>query len=82
MINEPTVTIDVILMLLMKKVTNGATDTFDEILRSGYCDICNPFLALFRRFVPQLGPLDLSPIVAIITLELINAFIVGDLIHG
>jgi phospholipase C len=25
------------------KVTNGATDTFDAILRSGYCDICNPF---------------------------------------
>ena len=25
------------------KVTNGATDTFDVILRSGYCDICNPF---------------------------------------
>jgi uncharacterized protein YggT (Ycf19 family) len=31
-------------------------------------DICDPYLRLFRRFVPPLGPLDLSPIVAILTL--------------
>jgi phospholipase C len=24
-------------------VANGATDIFDEVLRAGYCDICNPF---------------------------------------
>jgi phospholipase C len=24
-------------------VANGATDTFDEVLRFGYCDHCNPF---------------------------------------
>jgi phospholipase C len=24
-------------------VANGATDIFDQVLRAGYCDICNPF---------------------------------------
>jgi len=24
-------------------VANGATDVFDQVLRAGYCDICNPF---------------------------------------
>jgi YggT family protein len=25
-------------------------------------DICEPYLAIFRRFIPPIGPLDLSPI--------------------
>ena len=29
-------------------------------------DVCEPYLGLFRRFIPPLGPLDLSPIVAIV----------------
>ena len=39
-------------------------------------DVCEPYLRIFRRFIPQLGPLDLSPIVAILVL-----FIVGA-VHG
>ncbi len=31
-------------------------------------DVCDPYLRLFRRFVPAFGPLDLSPMVAVITL--------------
>jgi YggT family protein len=31
-------------------------------------DVCDPYLRLFRRFVPPFGPLDLSPMVAVITL--------------
>ena len=31
-------------------------------------DICEPYLRLFRRILPPLGPLDLSPIVAVIVL--------------
>jgi YggT family protein len=30
-------------------------------------DVCEPFLRLFRRHLPQLGPLDLSPMAASIT---------------
>ena len=45
-------------------------------------DICEPFLRIFRRFLPSFGGFDFSPILAIVTLELINAVIVNDLIHG
>lgn len=31
-------------------------------------DVCEPYLRLFRRLLPPLGPLDLSPIVAVIVL--------------
>jgi YggT family protein len=31
-------------------------------------DVCEPYLRIFRRIVPAVGPLDLSPIVAVITL--------------
>lgn len=31
-------------------------------------DVCEPYLRIFRRIVPAVGPIDLSPIVAVITL--------------
>ena len=45
-------------------------------------DVCEPYLRLFRRILPPLGPLDLSPVVAIFSLfvlmrvidELFNRF--------
>ncbi len=50
-----------------------------ERVRRFLYDICDPYLRLFRRFVPALGPLDLSPIVAIFALiilqRLVNALI-------
>ena len=36
-------------------------------------DVCEPYLRLFRRVLPPLGPLDLSPMVAIFTLFLVGA---------
>ncbi|MDH5333839.1 MAG: YggT family protein [Thermoleophilia bacterium] len=50
-----------------------------ERVRRFLYDICDPYLRLFRRVVPALGPLDLSPIVAIFALviaqRLVNALI-------
>jgi YggT family protein len=31
-------------------------------------DVCDPYLRIFRRVLPPLGPLDLSPVVAVIVL--------------
>jgi YggT family protein len=45
-------------------------------------DICEPFLRIFRRVIPAFGGLDLSPILAIITLQIINRILVEGLIHG
>ena len=40
-------------------------------------DVCEPYLRLFRRVLPALGPVDLSPFVASLTL-LIVAQLVGQ----
>src|SRR5437763_1900557 len=34
-------------------------------------DVCEPYLRLFRRILPPLGPLDLSPVVAIFALFIV-----------
>jgi YggT family protein len=34
--------------------------------------ICAPYLNIFRRFIPSLGGIDISPILAILVLELIG----------
>jgi len=45
-------------------------------------DICEPFLRIFRRFLPSFGGIDFSPILAILTLEIVNNVIVQRLLHG
>jgi uncharacterized protein YggT (Ycf19 family) len=44
-------------------------------------DVCEPYLGFFRRFIPPLGPIDLSPIIAIILLRVVGSIVAG-LIHG
>ena len=40
-------------------------------------DVCEPYLGFFRRFIPPLGPIDFSPIVAIFALRIVGGIIVG-----
>jgi len=40
-------------------------------------DVSEPFLRIFRRFIPMIGPLDLSPIVALIVLQLVRGLVVS-----
>ena len=46
-------------------------------------DVCDPYLRLYRRFLPPLGPLDLSPMVGVIVLivflQIVHA--VADRLH-
>lgn len=44
-------------------------------------DVSEPYLRIFRRFVPRLGPLDLSPMVAIFALQIVGGLLAG-LIRG
>jgi YggT family protein len=52
--------------------------TLNRIQRFLY-DVCEPYLRIFRRILPPLGPLDLSPIVAVFVLilgaRLVNAIL-------
>jgi uncharacterized protein YggT (Ycf19 family) len=40
-------------------------------------DTANPWLSLFRRLPLRIGPLDLSPIVAIIVLQLVGGIVIN-----
>jgi uncharacterized protein YggT (Ycf19 family) len=44
-------------------------------------DVCEPYLSIFRRFIPPLGPIDLSPIIAIFVLNILGGILVR-LIQG
>ena len=39
-------------------------------------DVCEPYLRLFRRLLPTFGPLDLSPIIAILVLYVVQRVII------
>ena len=39
-------------------------------IRTFLDDTVSPYVGLFRRFIPMVGPLDLSPMVAIIALQI------------
>jgi YggT family protein len=45
-------------------------------------DVSEPYLGLFRRFVPPIGPVDLSPLVAILVLQIVGGWILIPLIRG
>jgi uncharacterized protein YggT (Ycf19 family) len=32
-------------------------------------DVCEPYLSIFRRFIPPIGALDLSPLIGILLLQ-------------
>jgi YggT family protein len=45
-------------------------------------DTCEPFLRVFRRWLPNMGGWDFSPMLAIISLVIINRVVVEGIIHG
>jgi uncharacterized protein YggT (Ycf19 family) len=40
-------------------------------------DTVEPYLSIFRRFIPPIGPLDISPIVAILALRIVGSIVVN-----
>jgi YggT family protein len=40
-------------------------------------DVCEPYLRVFRRFVPAIGQIDLSPMLAIIVLYVVRLLLVS-----
>ena len=50
--------------------------TLDAVL--GFLrDVCEPYLRIFRKVIPQFGPFDFSPIVAVIVLQIVGGILVG-----
>jgi YggT family protein len=48
-------------------------DAFTDFLR----DVSEPYLRIFRKFIPPIGMVDLSPMVAIIVLYIVREIVVG-----
>jgi YggT family protein len=49
------------------------TDAVMNFLR----DVCEPYLRIFRRFIPPIGMFDLTPMVAIILLYIVQTLVVN-----
>jgi len=63
--------ISVILSWVAPQTHNPAAELVNQI--------CEPLLAPFRRLLPSLGGLDLSPIFAFIVINLLDRFVIGQL---
>jgi YggT family protein len=44
-------------------------------------DVCEPYLRIFRRFIPPIGMFDFTPMIAIIVLYIVQTLVV-NLIRG
>jgi YggT family protein len=40
-------------------------------------DVAEPYLRIFRRFIPPLGMFDLTPLIAIFVLYILRTLVVG-----
>lgn len=40
-------------------------------------DVCEPYLRIFRRFIPTVGMFDFSPMIAIIVLYIVDRLVVN-----
>ena len=49
------------------------TDAIMNFLR----DVCEPYLRIFRRFIPPIGMFDLTPMIAIILLYIVQTIVVN-----
>jgi YggT family protein len=50
---------------------------WSDALLSFLRDVSEPYLRIFRRFLPMLGPIDISPIVGIIVLQIVGGILVN-----
>jgi uncharacterized protein YggT (Ycf19 family) len=55
-------------------VPGGGSPTLERVRQFLY-DVCEPYLRIFRRVIPPIGPLDLSPIAAILALYVLERLV-------
>jgi YggT family protein len=61
----------ILLYIITSWIRLPYSPTLNRVQRFLY-DVSEPYLRLFRRFMPSMGPLDLSPMVALIVLVVIS----------
>jgi uncharacterized protein YggT (Ycf19 family) len=72
----------IVIQLLFSVGLRPPYSRFTDVVLGFLRDVCEPFLRLFRRMIPSFGGLDFSPILAILTLSIVNSIVVQGLIHG
>lgn len=65
----------ILLYILTSWLRLPYSPTLNRIQRFLY-DVCEPYLRIFRRFLPSFGGLDLSPMVAVIVLLVVSGIVV------
>ena len=67
-------TLTIIAYILTSWLRLPYSPTLNRIQRFLY-DVCEPYLRLFRSVLPSMGPLDLSPVIAIFALWGVEVFV-------
>jgi uncharacterized protein YggT (Ycf19 family) len=60
--------------IIMSWIPGGGSPTLERVRQFLY-DVCEPYLRIFRRVIPPIGPLDLSPIAAVFALYLLGMLV-------
>jgi uncharacterized protein YggT (Ycf19 family) len=68
-------TLTIIAYILTSWLRLPYSPTLNRIQRFLY-DVCEPYLRVFRRFLPSFGALDLSPMVALIVLWIFSEIVI------
>jgi uncharacterized protein YggT (Ycf19 family) len=68
-------TLTIFAYILTSWVRLPYSPTLNRIQRFLY-DVCEPYLRLFRRFLPSFGGLDLSPMLGVIVLWILEQIVV------
>ena len=69
----------IIVYALMSWLPNTTTGLVGQIYRA-LGTLCDPYLDLFKRFIPPIGGMiDVTPIIALLVLQLVARLIVGIL---
>ncbi|MGN6380722.1 MAG: YggT family protein [Gaiellales bacterium] len=72
------------LMILAAVILSWVRLPYSDLLartRDVIDGMTSPYLRVFRRFVPPLGGLDVSPMLALIALQIIGGFAAGAVGH-
>jgi len=64
----------ILVYIITSWVPGGASPAIERVRQFLY-DVCEPYLRVFRRFIPPIGPLDLSPIAAVFSLYIIERLV-------
>lgn len=57
-----------VIYILMSWIPNSRQSSIGRILEN----LCEPYLGIFRRFIPPIGMIDISPIVALLVLNYVQ----------